>query len=223
MAAWVECLDETSLLNAEEEASLFQQMHACKHQGESQQTEHLRNQLARVFMKLAISVARGFASDEFPLDELISEANVTLLRAIERFDWQRGFRFSTYLTHAVRRNLCRYITNRRKEKSRFIAAESLESASDPSLRTDAYEQEMSHALNCLDEMLTMLEPRENYILCSRFGYGEGQEKQTLKVVAEQLGVSRERVRQLERRSLAKLQALANQRHLSIPELNTLQL
>ena len=170
----------------------------------------IRNRLLRVFMKLGVSVAKGFASSEFPLDELASEANMTLFRAFERFDCDRGFRFSTYATHAIRRNLVRYLTKRRKEKSGVASVMQLDVYPEKRKWTWAYERRISEAASMLDGMMYKLEPRDQYILKSRFGLGEVQNSQTLRTIADSLGVSRERVRQLELRATQRLRALANE-------------
>jgi len=170
----------------------------------------IRNKLLRVFMKLGISVAKGFASSQFPLDELTSEASMTLFRALEKFDCDRGFRFSTYATHAIRRNLVRYLTKRRKERADVASGTQLDVFPEKRKWSWAYERRITQATSVLNGMMYKLEPRDQFILKSRFGLGEVQNSQTLQTIADSLGVSRERVRQLEVRATKRLRALAHE-------------
>lgn len=235
-----DCLDlrETGLLDARQEADLFRRMNSLKYRADAarrtlnastpspsivteverllEEARRIRNHLAVVFMKLAASVARGFVGPEFPFDDLVSEGHTTLLRAIEKFDPARGFRFSTYATHAIRRNLCRYITRQRTQRQRVLAVECPESLVDDRRWTWQFESKMETANAHLRKMLSSLAPREQSIVESRFAVGDGLKPQTLQSIADEMGISRERVRQLEQRALSKLRVMANQQQLQLP-------
>src|SRR5687767_7042820 len=57
-------------------------------------------------LRLVVSLARSFAGRGLPLDDLIQEGNLGLLRAVRRFDWRRGARFAGYAVHRIRGALC---------------------------------------------------------------------------------------------------------------------
>src|SRR5690606_31001568 len=77
--------------------------------------QELRDGLVQGNMRLVVSIAKEFADANNTLDELISEGAVTLMKAVDKFDYSRGYRFSTYATYAIRRNLYRFVVNRGKE------------------------------------------------------------------------------------------------------------
>lgn len=223
-------LDETSILTAETEASLFAQMNlayyrasACRAElaGDNfnqtqaveamrllQQADLLRNRLAVVFHKLTVSVAKGFVTPRHALDELVSEGDAVLLRAITLFDPSRGFRFSTYATHALRRRLARYIGSRQHQYAVPVDFSDAPPIPDRRRWTLAYQQQTEARAQWLETAIYKLDHRERYIVRCRFGWGREFEPRTLQDIADELGVSRERVRQLEARAMRKLQALA---------------
>jgi RNA polymerase sigma factor (sigma-70 family) len=175
------------------------------------QAVDIRNQLVCVFSKLAYCAARKFGHGGQLLEELESEALATLLRAVERFDADRGYRFTTYATHAIRRNLCRYLRRRRKEMSRVLLLPHMEVVKDDRRSSVQFELRLAKSSLILQEIVGRLDAREQLIIRSRFGLGEQPGSQTLQALADQLAVSRERVRQVEGRALAKLRQMA-QRH-----------
>lgn len=223
-------LDETSILTAGSEARLFTQMNLVYQRASASRSEldidkpdpglareaaelldeadTLRNSLAVVFHKLTVSVAKGFVTARHSLDELVSEGDAILLRAITLFDPSRGFRFSTYATHALRRRFARYISSR--EHQFAVPVDFREAPPIPDRRrwTPAYQQQTEARVQWLETALYELDPRERYIVRCRFGWGREFEPRTLQDIADELGVSRERVRQLESRAMQKLQRLA---------------
>ncbi|MHB0960924.1 MAG: sigma-70 family RNA polymerase sigma factor [Pirellulaceae bacterium] len=224
---------ESRRLAAAEEAGLFRRMNFLKHRAERlrqlidddycppdtvdaierllEESMRLRNYLVQVFSKLAVSVARQYANLEFQLDELLSEAHVTLLRCVEIFDADRGYRFSTYATNAIRHNLNRYVSRQhrlRQNTREYVATDGMtaESTENPQHREREYSARMSGVSRWLRE----LDPREQTILRSRYGLTEDTSKATLQALAQQLGLSRERIRQLEIRAIQKLRMMASQ-------------
>ena len=74
-------------------------------------SERGRHQFVRANLRLVVAVARHWTGRGLPLLDLIQEGNLGLLRAVERFDYRRGFRFSTYATWWIRQALSRAVAN----------------------------------------------------------------------------------------------------------------
>lgn len=222
-------LQEHAWLEAEQEAAWFRRMNYLKYRATQlrgklsvespcrqtiEQLESLldeatqiRNRLTTVFLKLVIGIARRFANERFAMDELVSEGNAVLLRAVEMFDADRGFRFSTYATHAVRRAITRYV-GRAARRHYTAASEQLDALEDDAHWSLPHERRMWAAVETIDALLQRLQPREKDIVCARHGWGRDEPPQTLQAIANSMGVSRERVRQIEQRAMRKLQQLA---------------
>ncbi len=239
-----EAQPEPRRLAADEEAALFRRMNYLKHQADNlrqritvgsrtsttlpdahgmdtierllDESMQLRNYLVQVFSKLAASVARPYSNNEFRIDELLSEAHVTLLRCVEIFDAERGYRFSTYATNAIRHNLNRYIS--RQHKLRQATREYVPTDSIPAPECDnprRREREYTDRMSRITKWIHKLDSREQTIVRSRFGLTQAPDKVTLQSLANQLGLSRERIRQLEIRALEKLRSMARQTALEI--------
>lgn len=73
-----------------------------------------RQKLIESNMRLVINIARGYHCRQIPLEDLIQEGAIGLIYAVERFDPDRGFRFSTYATHWIRQSVGRAIDNKAK-------------------------------------------------------------------------------------------------------------
>ncbi|RYG73940.1 sigma-70 family RNA polymerase sigma factor [bacterium] len=99
-------LTQVPLLNAEDEGRLTRAARAGD--------ERAKERLVEANMRLVINIARGYRSRQIPLEDLIQEGAIGLMQAIERFDPDRGFRFSTYATHWIRQAIGRAIDNKSK-------------------------------------------------------------------------------------------------------------
>jgi RNA polymerase primary sigma factor len=73
-----------------------------------------RKKLAESNLRLVVYVAKKQKSHNIPLEDLIQEGNLGLLKAIERFDWKKGFRFSTYATWWIKQAISQYVLKRKK-------------------------------------------------------------------------------------------------------------
>ena len=71
--------------------------------------EQARQQLTTANLRLVVSVAKKYTGHDVPLLDLIQEGNSGLMRAVEKFDWRRGFKFSTYATWWIRQSITRAI------------------------------------------------------------------------------------------------------------------
>lgn len=180
------------------------------------EAEAVRNQIVEANLRLVVSIARKFAVDGASFEELVSEGNLILMRAVELFDYSRGFRFSTYLTHAVQRQFYRHIRTARRRRAREISGAE-QTVSDLAM-TVAEEQETTpasphHVAQIIQNLDRCLDDRERFIVRERFGLGPSGTARTLQSIADELGVCKERVRQLHHKSLEKLRRLADESQL----------
>jgi RNA polymerase primary sigma factor len=142
-------------------------------------------------------------------DDLLSDGIISLMQAVDKFDYGKGFRFSTYAYRAIARNAYRSITDRQKEEARFDAAvgEDLSNVAEQDRTSALDEKEWMSMRSTLLEGMNQLDRREQFILRGRFALGAHRKVRTFQCLADKLGVSKERVRQLEQRAIAKLKAL----------------
>lgn len=162
-----------------------------------------RDTLVRGNLRLAISVVKKFVTPQRSFDDLLSEGVEWLMSAVEKFDYTRGFRFSTYLYRAIVSNACRAGQVRRRERERCgLESELLESCPAPQSSRD--ERAWNHVSTVLSELLSRLDRRERFIVSGRFGLGAHRSPKTFQRLADKLGLSKERVRQLEQRAVMKL-------------------
>lgn len=178
----------------------------------SEQAVDVKNQIARCNLRLVVSIAKRHVSPDQNFFELVSDGNMSLLRAVEKFDFARGNKFSTYASWAIMKNFARTIPGEYKQRDRFrtshdeLFAATQEQRSNPMLHEAAQAERESK----ITRMLRRLDEREQKIVISRFGLDHSKEPLTLKEVGAQLGVTKERIRQIEVRALNKLRAAAKE-------------
>lgn len=239
---WSE-LARSPLLTPEGEFHLFQKMNFLKYQANRlksqltirnprpevieqieallEEAEAIRNEIARANLRLVVSLARKFSHSSNEFEELLSDGNMILMNAIEKFDCSRGFRFSTYATHAVQRHFYRQMQRRQRRRSFEIATASevlVETSVDTPVEEEL-EQVVQYkvATTLISRLEDCLDERELYIVQRRFGIGDANEDsgQTLKTLASEMGLSKERVRQLQIRAIEKVQELASSMNLTL--------
>lgn len=174
-----------------------------------------RNHIIRANLRLVIANAKRYVNPANTFDELVSEGSYSLVRAVEKYDYTRGNRFSTYATRAIRNNLFHFVTDRRRHRQRFPLADDesqLNAADDRAIESNA-EHSAAELKRSLRSVLGRLDPLQRRVLAERFGLENGGEGRTLKDIAGEMGVSRERVRQIEGRALRRLRKLAEESHL----------
>ena len=141
---------------------------------------------------------------------MVSDGNVSLIRAVEKFDYARGNKFSTYASWAIMKNFARSIPGEFKHRDRFRTSYEELFSSEQDARSDPYSQEVAQQLRTqqVGSILSHLDEREQKIIISRFGLDHAREPQTLHEVGITLGVTKERIRQIEARALDKLRVAA---------------
>jgi RNA polymerase primary sigma factor/RNA polymerase sigma factor len=116
------------------------------------------------------------------------------------------------------KNFARTIPDEHKHRDRFRTSHSEMFTSTEERRSDQYEQEsaQSQRERQIGKILERLDEREQKIIISRFGLDHGHEPLTLKEVGAEMGVTKERVRQLEARALSKLKVAAQEEKIDVP-------
>jgi RNA polymerase primary sigma factor/RNA polymerase sigma factor len=166
----------------------------------------VKNQIIRSNLRLVVSIAKRHVGPADNFFELVSDGNMSLIRAVEKFDYDRGNKFSTYASWAIMKNFARTIPDELKRRDRFRTSQDEMFSATEDLRSDQYEQEsaQSQRESQVGRILERLDEREQKIIISRFGLDRNQEPLTLKEVGAEMGVTKERVRQIEARALSKL-------------------
>jgi RNA polymerase sigma factor (sigma-70 family) len=225
-------LYETPLLTREQEAHLFRKMNFVKHKAAQlrnrldsmrakteeldvidhllHQAQMIKEMLVNCNMRLVVSIAKKHAGQQNNFFELLSDGNVSLLRAIEKFDYSRGNKFSTYASWAIIKNYARSIPEEVHRRERYLTGHEELFAAAEDKRTDEHEVLASaeQATKKVNRLLEYLEPRERQIVRLRAGLESGTAGMTLEKIGEQLGITKERVRQLNVRAMKKLRTLA---------------
>ncbi len=270
------------LAELEDEAGRRQEAHARADdavEDAHEQMTTVKNRFIEHNLKLVVAIAKDYRNLGLSFPDLIQEGNLGLIRAVEKFDHRRGFKFSTYAVWWIRQALVRAIQNHsrtirlpshvhdRLQRSQRVRAEltgklgrePTPAELAPALGTD------TDALEALDRLsreaislesnvagtekrledfvpdpgssqpdggidddrmrsgvgslIGSLTPREQLILRLRYGLG-GEEEHTLEQIGQSLGLSRERVRQLEARALKKLRETQPAQRLHRADLDT---
>jgi len=179
----------------------------------------VKNQIVQANLRLVVSIAKRHVDSADDFFELVSDGNMSLIRAVEKFDYGRGNKFSTYASWAIMKNFARTIPSEFKHKDRFRTAQDEMFAATPEVRGNQFleENEQQRRESQIELILDRLDEREQKIIISRYGLDHAQEPLTLKEVGEEMGVTKERVRQIEVRALNKLRMAAQEANIEVPD------
>jgi len=202
-----------------DEKALFVALHTCAHRAaqqarrthvsEVERTQWnvgwrmIRAYLAEKNLGLAYSMVGRFSAQNTDEDDLLSDALYTLMRAMERFNPWKGFRFSTYACNAIARELMRRNNRESRHRKRFLIQHEAtfdRPAREPDFGT-ALRVERLNAI--LEKNLGELTELESMVLRGRFR-GDRKSRFTLQEIGDAVGLSKERVRQIQNSALSKL-------------------
>ena len=177
----------------------------------------VKNQIISANLRLVVSIAKRHVGPSNDFFGLVSDGNMSLIRAVEKFDYARGNKFSTYASWAIMKNFARTIPEEFHRRDRFVTGheDMFESAADDRLGEHEYESAQVKMQDAVRGMLGFLDDRERQIILSRYGLN-GVPQQTLEQIGRELNITKERVRQLESRAQAKMRRIADEQKLDLP-------
>ena len=233
-------LYETPLLTREQEQYLFRKYNFLKFQAAKlretldplharssvmddieklyEQAIKIKNRIVQANLRLVVAIAKRHVNASEDFFQLVSDGNMSLIRAAEKFDYSRGNKFSTYASWAIMKNFARTIPGEFKQRDRFRPTSEEVFLAKADERSDRYTEEAEQRRRTLqvNRILETLDDREQKIIISRFGLDYRQEPLTLKEVGEEMGVTKERIRQIQTRALNKLRIAAREDNIDMP-------
>ncbi len=173
--------------------------------------EHFREYLTRTNLALVLAMAKRTRLGDVDFAEIVSEGNMALLRAVDKFNIDRGFKFSTYACRAILKAFSRTAMKHSKHRTRFPVEfePDLEKSDWSDRKRDMVEEDCVDELKqIVDRNLADLSDVEQTVIKQRFNWQQRQESPlTLEEVGKIIGVTKERVRQIQNKALVKIKKL----------------
>lgn len=178
----------------------------------------VKNFLIRSNLRLVVSIAKRHMKPSTNFFEMVSDGNMSLMRAIEKFDYSKGNKFSTYATWAIMKNYARSIPAENRVLDRFRTGNDEVFYFSEDERGSQFKDEITNSRqhDVIMSILENLDDREKRIILHRYGLEKGTEPETLEQVGSRFGVTKERIRQIEARAMQKIRKIASEENLEIP-------
>jgi RNA polymerase sigma factor (sigma-70 family) len=176
-----------------------------------------RSDLTRANLALVLAMAKRTRIANVEFSELVSEGNMALLRAVEKFDVGRGFKFSTYACRAILKSFNRMATKTGRYRQHFPTEfdPELEKSDQDLVR---HETQREDSIDALREILANnrahLSEVERTVVMERFAIASRGKGLTLAEVGKLVGLTNERVRQIQNIALEKLRAVLDDNYLA---------
>lgn len=151
-----------------------------------------------------VNIAKQYIRKGVDIEDIINEGNIGMLRAVKHYDVKRKVRFATYATQSIKRQIEQAIDkqpeiNQRIKESATNSLEIMKDTTSPSADNGTILQSMK---NTIEESFNILTEREQKVL--ERVYGINHEPMTFAEIGEELGLKRERVRQIRKKALQRL-------------------
>ena len=173
--------------------------------------EHFREYLVRTNLALVLAMAKRTRLGDVDFAEIVSEGNMALIRAVDKFSIDRGFKFSTYACRAILKGFSRTALKASRHRTRFPVEfePEMEKSDWQDRRRDAVEEDCIDELKAIvDRNLAELSQVEETVIRRRFNWKQEDESPlTLEEVGQIIGVTKERVRQIQNKALAKIRTV----------------
>jgi RNA polymerase sigma factor (sigma-70 family) len=178
------------------------------------QASEIKNLILQSNLRVAVHVARKHQRIGRALMELVSDATIWLMRAVEKYDFARPARFSTYASYAIMKNFARDRAEQLTRRDQHMVTGQEEILAALGSRDDSAVGDQIDAANLQSDLLSVIEElpdRERELLIHHYGLDQSKPALSLAEIGDKMGITKARVRQLEARALRQLRALLDSR------------